>query len=102
MPKAMIISVGTGRSGDDIAGAISLSIRREHPDYILFLASPLSKSQTLPLIDKVALENREIKIDVWAGTDDVEEIYLHYVQLIREVIEDGYNNEDIVVDYRHR
>lgn len=56
MPKAMIITVGTGRNREDIAGAISLSVRRENPEYVLFLTSPQSKQETIPCIDKAVLE----------------------------------------------
>lgn len=99
MSKAMIITVGTGREGSDIAGAISLAIRREHPDYILFFTSPVSDEKTFPLIDKDVLKDRETEKDVFAETDDVEEIYRHYICKIREVIAKGYQNHQIVVDY---
>ena len=39
MPKAMIISVGTGRDRQDIAKAISFSIKQNNPEYIRFLVS---------------------------------------------------------------
>lgn len=99
MAKAMIITVGTGRERTDIAVAISLSVRRENPDYVLFLTSPVSERETFPLIDKATLENRKTSSDSFEEIDDVEEIYLHYLKIIQAVIADGYKREDIVIDY---
>lgn len=99
MPKAMIITVGTGCYREDIAGAISLSVRRENPEYVLFLTSPLSEQETIPCIDKVVLEKRNTRIESFEETDDVEIIYLNYVRIIRGLFADGYKREDIVIDY---
>ncbi len=99
MAKAMIITVGTGRNREDIAGAISLSIRRENPDYVLFLTSPQSEQETIPCIDKAVLEKGNTKIESLEETDDVEIIYLNYVRIIRGLFADGYKREDIVIDY---
>ncbi len=99
MAKAMIITVGTGRNREDIAGAISLSIKRENPDYVLFLTSPLSEQETIPCINKAVLEKGNTRIESFEETDDVEIIYLNYVRIIRGLFADGYKREDIVIDY---
>jgi len=99
MAKAMIITVGTGRNREDIAGAISLSIKRENPEYVLFLTSPLSKQETIPCIDKAVLEKGNTRIESFEETDDVEIIYLNYVRIIRGFFAYGYKREDIVIDY---
>jgi CRISPR-associated protein (TIGR02710 family) len=83
----------------NIAGAISLSIKRENPEYVLFLTSPQSKQETIPCIEKTVLENRSVGIESFEETDDVEIIYLNYVMTIRELFADGYKKEDIVIDY---
>lgn len=59
MPKAMLITVGTGRDRQDIAGAIRFSIRQQNPDFVRFLVSVVSEEQTLPLI----VENADFEYD---------------------------------------
>jgi hypothetical protein len=99
MAKTMLITVGTGRERKDIAGAISLAIQRESPNRVIFLASPLSKEETLPLIEPEVLQNRECFVEENQQTDDVEVLYLSYVTIIQRLIEEGCNAEDIVIDY---
>jgi len=51
MPRALIITVGTGRRRSDIAEAIARqSILRLNPNYVLFMCSPKSAEETIPLI----------------------------------------------------
>lgn len=99
MAKVMIITVGTGRNREDIAGAIKLSIQRENPDHIYFLTSPQSERETMPYVDNPFLKNRKIAIQTLDETNDVEEIYLKYLELIRTIIADGNSRENIVIDY---
>lgn len=97
MSKAMIITVGTGRDRQDIAGAIRFSIRQQNPDFVRFLVSEISEEQTLPLI----VENADFEYDSIKNEEvnDVERIYLEYVRQIEDMEARGFHARDIVADY---
>ncbi len=97
MPKAMIMTVGTGRDRKDIAKGLLFSIRQHNPDFICFIVSQLSEAETFPLITEhltVKYESKRIE-----EINDVETIYVSYSGVIREVIGKGYIPAEIVSDY---
>ncbi|MBI5194804.1 MAG: TIGR02710 family CRISPR-associated protein [Nitrospirae bacterium] len=97
MPKAMIISVGTGRDRQDIAGAILFSIKQNNPEYIRFLVSSVSGKETLPLITKdLVVPYNPHQYD---EINDVEKIYFEYVEQIKDCVNRGFKLADIVADY---
>jgi len=97
MPKAMIISVGTGRDRQDIAGAILFSIKQNNPEYIRFLVSSVSGKETLPLITKYL----DVPYDPhqYDEINDVEKICFEYVEQIKDCLKKGFKLKDIVADY---
>jgi CRISPR-associated protein (TIGR02710 family) len=97
MPKAMIISVGTGRDRQDIAKAISFSIKQNNPEYIRFLVSEVSQKETLPLITKDL--NTPYDSPQLNEINDVEKIYFEYIEQIRTCEQKGFALKDIVADY---
>ena len=99
MKKAMIISVGTGKSGKDIAGAICISIKQQHPDYVLFLKTKESDTKTMPYIrsDSILEGMRFGELDI-SDPNDVEDISLRCQEAIRELVKSGYHPGDIVAD----
>lgn len=97
MPKAMIISVGTGRDRQDIAKAISFSIKQNNPEYITFLVSEVSQKETLPLITKDL--NTSYDSPQLNEINDVEKIYFEYIEQIRACEQKGFALKDIVADY---
>lgn len=99
MPKAMILTVGTGRNRKDIAGAISLSISRENPDKVIFLTTEKSSKETIPEIDPDVLNSRVYEDKPFAEENDVEEIYLHYLSILKSTLDTGYTTKEIVIDY---
>ncbi|MEI9476707.1 MAG: hypothetical protein WCO26_09040 [Deltaproteobacteria bacterium] len=48
--KAMIVSVGTGKEGKDIAHGICFSIQQQNPDLLLFLTTEKSRETTMPFV----------------------------------------------------
>lgn len=97
MPKAMIMTVGTGRERQDIAKGLTFSIRQHNPDFICFIVSAVSQAETLPLItDHIAVQHETRLVE---EIDDVEKIYLEYSEVIKEVIRKGYSPTDIVAEY---
>lgn len=97
MPKAMIITVGTGRNRQDIAGALLFSIREQQPDFVRFLVSEISQKETLPIIT----QSLEIEHDfqITPTINDVDILYENYLQQIKELQCRGFTARDIVADY---
>lgn len=100
MKKAMIITVGTGKSGEDIAGAICYSIDRERPDYVLFLKTDLSSKLTMPhIMANPVVNERVIDESVIEDPNDVQAIAKECEDQIRSLIEKGISPKDIVIDF---
>lgn len=60
--KAMIISVGTGKEGRDIAHGIFFSIQHHNPDLTIFLNTAKSSETTMPyIIEDCKLNQRKWK-----------------------------------------
>lgn len=97
MPKAMIVTVGTGRDRKDIASAIRYSVMQHNPDFIRFLVSGKSEKETLPHIIDGLSTSYDIKR--CEEINDVEKIYFEYVQFIRELENKGFSPGQIVADY---
>jgi CRISPR-associated protein (TIGR02710 family) len=101
MNKGLVLTVGTGRNREDIAHALSYSIKHHNPSLILFLASPKSQEETLPLIlaDKVIKEIPHAVIQ-FNEVDDVEELCRFYRESILQWIkEHNLSSQEIIADY---
>jgi len=99
MPKAMIITVGTGRDRKDIASAICKSISEHNPTEVIFLVTDLSKSETLPLIlssDNVKDKKHSDKL--LSDENDVEKIKIECDTIIKEIFK-NHKQDEITVDY---
>jgi hypothetical protein len=98
--KAMIISVGTGKEGKDIAHGICFSIQQQNPDMLLFLHTEESKRTTMPfVIEDCKLKGRQWKEFNLSDVDDIERIALECQGVIQELVREGYNPRTMVVDY---
>jgi CRISPR-associated protein (TIGR02710 family) len=96
--KALVITVGTGKDRKDIAEAILFSIREYNPDYILFLVTPKTEKETLPLV----LEGiAETKWETFISLDEnnVERLFQEYMENISRVITSGFKPAEIVADF---
>lgn len=96
----MIVSVGTGKEGRDIAHGICFSIQHHNPDFMVFLNTPKSRETTMPYI----IEDCKLNQRIWkeiniTDADDIEKITMECQNAIREVIDEGYQLNGIVVDY---
>ncbi len=100
MKKAMIITVGTGQSGEDIAGAICYSIDRERPDYVLFIKTEVSAKSTMPYImASPVIARRETGEVIIRDPNDVQGIATECEERIKALIDSGISPENIVVDF---
>lgn len=100
MPKALIITVGTGKERKDIAHAIRFSIKQLSPNYVLFVATTKSKDETLPFIlEDSVMQGKECKIEILQSENDVEKIREEVLSYIEKLSKLGYLPKDIVADY---
>ncbi|MBW2146916.1 MAG: TIGR02710 family CRISPR-associated protein [Deltaproteobacteria bacterium] len=103
MKKAMIMTVGTGRTGEDIAGALAFSFKQQNPDELFLIVTPKSQEETLPYFQEKLKERgfpeNQCTVHHVQEADDVEKLALHYTKLIREIIDKGFLSENIVADY---
>ncbi len=94
--KLLIITVGTGSNGQDIAHGINYSISKQNPDIIYLILSEKSKETTLPFINNYKKEVNEIIIN---EVNDVEKLVDEYSEILRTIIDQGYLRENITIDY---
>lgn len=98
MKKVMIITVGTGRYREDIAGAICYSINEQHPDKLIFLVTEKSENETLPIIlGKVG--DLEHEVITTHNFNDVEKLYLEYSDIISSLKDGTEKPEYLCSDY---
>ncbi|MBW2341771.1 MAG: TIGR02710 family CRISPR-associated protein [Deltaproteobacteria bacterium] len=100
MKKAMIITVGTGRTGKDIAHAICVSIKQQNPDNIVFIKTNKTDDTTMPFIrqDTILEEKQYEEIEI-SDPNDVEKIADECQQAITALSKKGYDLQDMVADY---
>jgi CRISPR-associated protein (TIGR02710 family) len=100
MKKAMIITVGVGRNGQDIAHGIAYSIRSQNPNFILFVGSELSIEQTLKyILQFIDLTAEQYIVKTDNEVNDVEKLYRLYSTYIEELIDKNFSVRQIVADY---
>lgn len=97
MPKAMIITVGTGET---VSHGICCAIRQQNPEYIVFLLTKESKGKTLPLIlNDVVMKDREYEEMILNDENDIEEIKIECEKVIDKLIKKHIEPKDITIDY---
>jgi len=104
MRKALLITVGTGvgkdreRAVESLARGIAYSIRVHNPEKVVFVTTEESERDTLPrVLREVELDNYEVRR--LRDFSDIESIYEDVVSILRELRDEGFASEDIVVDY---
>lgn len=98
--KAMIVSVGTGMEGKDIAHGICFSIKHQNPDLLVFLNTEESRKITMPYIaQECKTEGRPWEELNLSDPNDVENITLECERIIGDLSKRGYELRNIVVDY---
>jgi CRISPR-associated protein (TIGR02710 family) len=100
--KIMFISLGTGKSGDDIAHGLYYSISNLSPDQIVIFASDESLKGTYPHLEKNLKSYRTVipvEKEINNEINDVEILYEYYVSTIKKYLDKGFTKENSVVDY---
>lgn len=98
--KTLIITVGTGRDGQDIANAIIYSISVQNPERVCLIYSERSRETTLPIIIK-SLNEKNIPFDEFLEkeVDDVQKLVSSYGSYVDKVIcQQNIRPSDITVD----
>lgn len=90
----MLVTVGTGRNREDIAGAILKSIKDRNPDKVIFFCTSKSKEETIPLIER---ELKNFEIVILEDENDLEKIKQRCDEEIGKIKREGDNY--IIVDY---
>jgi len=106
MKKAMVVTVGTGTGPNrdevlkSLAQTIVTSICNSRPDKVVFIVSKQSKKETLPLI-LPGLKDTNINHTVVTleFIDDIIHIYRKASKCIHELINEGFDKHNILVDY---
>lgn len=97
MKKAMVISMGTGNTVED---GISFSIRRERPDYIVFLVTRESCEKTLPrVLEATGWPEEQCECVCTTNENDVEKCVANYTRAIAQLRQKGYQLDEIVCDF---
>jgi CRISPR-associated protein (TIGR02710 family) len=98
MPKAMIVTVGTGtKNVKDLAHGIAFSIKRQNPDFVCFVVTEKSKQETIPyILDELALDGNQYEFKEIQDENDVEIIYQQCQEFIKQL---PYKPQDIIADY---
>jgi CRISPR-associated protein (TIGR02710 family) len=100
--KVLIMTVGTGATGADIAHGLFFSIEKQNPEVVVFITSSESRKLTLPhLNDLLNKWGRNIQKEekIIEEINDFEKLHNLYSELIRSYIRNGYDKQNIVVDY---
>lgn len=69
--RYMLVTVGTGRNREDIAGAILKSIGIHNPDKVIFFCTDKSSKETIPFIEE---KYKNFKVITLGDENDIESI----------------------------
>jgi len=100
--KVLLMTVGTGDKGSDIAHGLFFSIKDSNPDILILMGSQKSFDITLnylkELISKEKI-NCKIEEKVVSDINDFEILHFEFSNVINELLQKGYSLNKISVDY---
>jgi hypothetical protein len=106
MKKALLITIGTGvglnkaEALQSLSDGITYCLNNCNPTKTIFIVTADSKKDTLPLIlEKSALRPEEYDIKCLSSIDEIEIIYDECVTFIKELLIEGFDEKNIVVDF---
>lgn len=100
--KVLIMTLGTGATGSDIAHGLFFSIKDANPNLLMVIGSQKSFKITLTHLknliqqDQLQIELVEKIID---EVNDLETLHFEYTNLINDLLKQGYSLNKITVDY---
>jgi hypothetical protein len=92
----LIMTVGTGRNRQDIAGALLFSVERHLPEKVVFFCSEKTAGQTLHLMEE-SLRTKGIPFQAVTlpDEDNVQGVYVKYLEHMRQC----GSPQDMVIDF---
>lgn len=100
--KVLIMTVGTGATGEDIAHGLFFSIKDSNPDLLVLIGSQKSFEATLGYLkDLMNKESIDCEVDekVIEEINDFEKLHFEYSNIIEELLKKGFALNKISVDY---
>jgi len=100
--KVLIMTVGTGATGADIAHGLFFSINDSNPDLLVLIGSQKSFDSTLShlkeLIKKESIDCEIVEKNI-EEINDFERLHFEYSNIIEELLHKGFVPNKIAVDY---
>lgn len=99
--RGLVITVGTGRDGKDIAHGLLKSIKAKNPNYILFFVTDGSiATREIITSDPQYPSSAEWIEDSFNESDDVEHLILHYRTVIKAWMrKNQLQSSDVMADF---
>lgn len=100
--KVLLMTVGTGATGSDIAHGLFFSIKDSNPNLLILIGSSKSFDTTLPYLeDLIKRDNMQIEIEkiTIEEINDFEKLHFEYYNIINDLIARGFSLKKISVDY---
>ena len=94
--KILALTVGTGRTRDDIAEALVFCINRHRPEKAIFLCSQKTYDETMPFVLPPITDVIDAEVHVVSNEDEVGYLYSQYIEILHP-----YSNEadEFIVDF---
>ncbi|NWF89085.1 MAG: TIGR02710 family CRISPR-associated protein [Ignavibacteriaceae bacterium] len=102
MKKVLIMTIGTGATGADIAHGLLFSIKDSNPNLLVLIGSTKSFETTLGHLKNMIVGeslNTEIIENKIEEVNDLETLHFEYSKIINELVREGYSINKIAVDY---
>lgn len=100
--KVLMMTVGTGATGTDIAHGLFFSIKDSNPDLLILIGSRKSFEVTLSCLEEL-IRKDAIECDIEKKEideiNDFEKLHFEYIAIIDELLKRGFVLNKIAVDY---
>lgn len=100
--KALIMTIGTGSTGVDIAHGLFFSIKDSNPNLLILIGSTKSFETTWPHLKNLIVKE-DIQLEfvekLIEEVNDLETLHFEYSEIITGLLKQGYSLNKISVDY---
>lgn len=100
MQQAMIVGVGTGTGPDsDIVAPLVKSIRNSNPNFLILVASEVSRSHAEKIRQMIGFDDSNSSIVVLSDHDSLEVTFQESATAIRTLVDRGFTSDEIIADF---
>jgi len=100
--KVLVMTIGTGATGTDIAHGLFFSIKDANPNLLILIGSQKSFETTLNHLKKL-IQQADLQIEIEEKiideVNDLEKLHFEYTKLIHYLVKNGYSLNNISIDY---